>query len=218
MAHAFLRIEIPERIWIGSLTRDHPDTNFRIVAAVPDENNGAVLAEIEAPDLESVIGDMQATEAITGLEILQHADHTILVQFQTTDAALLGPLRESAVPLPMPFEIQDGEAVWELTAPRERLSALADQLEALEIAFTVEQLHEHVEPEQLLTDQQLRLVERAVAAGYYDTPRRSSLTDLADELGIAKSTCSETLHRAEGKVMKQFLETSRNALLEPPST
>jgi hypothetical protein len=28
---------------------------------------------------------------------------------------------------------------------------------------------------------------------------------IADELGIAKSTCSETLHRAEGKIIREFV-------------
>jgi predicted DNA binding protein len=32
------------------------------------------------------------------------------------------------------------------------------------------------------------------------------LTGLADTLGIAKSTASETLHRAEGKMIKHLAE------------
>lgn len=36
-----------------------------------------------------------------------------------------------------------------------------------------------------------------IERGYYDTPRRCTLTELADELDLAKSTCSERLHRAE---------------------
>ncbi len=46
----------------------------------------------------------------------------------------------------------------------------------------------------------------AVEEGYYDTARTCSLTELAGEVGIAKSTCSETLHRAEETVIKQFIE------------
>jgi predicted DNA binding protein len=49
------------------------------------------------------------------------------------------------------------------------------------------------------------LLRTAVERGYYDTPRRCTLTELAEALDMAKSTCSETLHRAEGKITKQFL-------------
>jgi predicted DNA binding protein len=45
----------------------------------------------------------------------------------------------------------------------------------------------------------------AVECGYYDTPRECSLTELAGELGVAKSTCSETLHRIEEVVVKRFV-------------
>jgi len=42
---------------------------------------------------------------------------------------------------------------------------------------------------------------------YYDTQREVSLSELANEFGIAKSTCSEVLHRAEGKIVKEFLDS-----------
>jgi len=57
----------------------------------------------------------------------------------------------------------------------------------------------------LLTDRQRELLLAAVDAGYYDTPRECSLTDLATELDMAKSTVSETLHRAEGTIIEEFV-------------
>lgn len=56
-----------------------------------------------------------------------------------------------------------------------------------------------------LTGTQYSLVVRAVELGYYDTPRECSLTDLAEAVGLAKSTVSETLHRAEGKLIKSVV-------------
>jgi len=39
----------------------------------------------------------------------------------------------------------------------------------------------------------------------YETPRQCSLTELADEIGVAKSTCSGMLQRAEGALVENFL-------------
>lgn len=50
------------------------------------------------------------------------------------------------------------------------------------------------------------LLREAVERGYYDTPRRVTLVELAEELDIAKSTCSEILHRVEEQVLKRFLK------------
>jgi predicted DNA binding protein len=105
----------------------------------------------------------------------------------------------------MPFSIADGRAEWSITAPHQRLSDLGTQLDEFGIEFTVEEVQESVEVEQLLTDRQFRLVTTAVDRGYYDTPRGCTLTELADALDLAKSTCSETLHRAEGRIVKEFV-------------
>ena len=118
---------------------------------------------------------------------------------------LLFPIQGSGVPLELPFDLQEGEATWEITASQERLSELGDQLDEFGIPYRVEAVSERVEDEQLLTDRQRRLLRTAVESGYYDTPRDCTLTELAEAVGIAKSTCSETLHRAEGTVIKRFV-------------
>ena len=127
-----------------------------------------------------------------------------IVQFETTLPLLLLPARDSGVPLEMPFELSDGTATWEITAPSDRLSELGSQLEFFDISFTVDYIQHEVEDEQLLTDTQLEVIEQAIELGYYDSPRECSQTDLAEELGRAKSTVSETLHRAEGKIIKEY--------------
>jgi predicted DNA binding protein len=115
----------------------------------------------------------------------------------------------------MPFTISDGRAEWEITAPQHRISELGTQLEALGIPFTVNEVQLRIEPKKVLTDRQLSLLHAAAEHGYYDTPRRCSLTELAAEVDLAKSTCSETLHRAEEQVIKQFLETTDSSTVEP---
>lgn len=208
MPLAELRITIPEGVWVGDVTRAHPEARLRVLAALADEESGVGLAEVEALDVGSILGSMRDRADVTDLEVLRRDDENALVQFETTTPLLLLPMQESGVPLEFPFTLQAGEATWEVTAPHDRLSALGEQLRAFGIQFTVERVREQVEPEQLLTDRQLALVETAVERGYYDTPRGCTLTELADELDLAKSTCSEVLHRAEGKIVHQFLGKS----------
>jgi hypothetical protein len=205
MPRAELSLTIPEGTWIGDISRSH-DVTFRILAALPGDESGVGLAEVTAPDLPAVLADVERRDVVTSMEILSHRDDTALIQFETSMPLLLFPVQGSGIPLEMPFSLEDGEASWEVTAPQERLSQLGDQLDEFGIPFQVERLHQRVESEQLLTDSQLELIEAAVEQGYYDTPRDCSLTDLAEAVGIAKSTCSETLHRAEEKIIKQFVD------------
>jgi predicted DNA binding protein len=206
MPRADLTLTLPEDLWIGEISNRYPDAEFRILSAIPGENGGVGLIEITAEHLADVLDALQAAEDVTELEVLQQSDGTALVQFETSMPLLLFPIQGSGIPLEMPFTLTDGEAHWEITARRERLSELGEQLEEFGIPFRVERVTQRVESEQLLTESQLELVTTAVEEGYYDTPRDCSLTDLAEAVGIAKSTCSETLHRAEETIVKRFVE------------
>ncbi|WP_136686638.1 helix-turn-helix domain-containing protein [Halorhabdus amylolytica] len=212
MVHATLTLSIPRRIWIGALSMDHPDSRIRVLSAFPKgEESGVGLVEVDGPDVAGVVTAIDDEETVTDLAVLGRHDETALVQFETTDPLLLFPIVGSGIPLELPFDICDGQARWELTASQDRLSELGDQLETLGISFTVEQLRQHVEAEQVLTDRQTALVTEAIDRGYYDTPRECTLTELADAMDMAKSTCSETLHRAEEKIIKGFFEDEPTA-------
>ena len=56
-----------------------------------------------------------------------------------------------------------------------------------------------------LTDRQREVLEVAVANGYYAFPRRSTVEDLAVELGISQSTASEHLRRIEASVLQELV-------------
>lgn len=205
MPEAKLELTIPEEIWIGDVSRRYPETRVRVLAAIPDDLTGVGLAELTGPNVQDVVAAMGDVEDVTAVDVLQERDGEALVQFETTNPLLLFPARGSGVPLQMPFDIREGMATWEVTAPHERLSALGDQLDEFGISFRVEYVRDSAASGQLLTDRQRELVESAVELGYYDTPRGCSLTQLADEVGIAKSTCSSTLHRAEERIVKSFV-------------
>jgi len=211
MPRAQLTLSIPEGIWIGDLTREYPAVRVRILAALADDGLGVGLAELSATSLDEFLDAMAAADDVTALEVLQRSEGEALVQFETSQPLLLLPLQGSGVPLETPFTIRNGDAEMEVTAPQERLSTLGNQLEQFGISFTVEVLRQRIEREQLLTDRQQTLVEHAVEAGYYDTPRECTLTELAERMEMAKSTCSETLHRAEEAIVKRYVETAHSA-------
>lgn len=205
MPRARLVIEIPESVWIGAVSRAHPDATFRVLAAMPEGDRGVGLVEVTAPDIGAVAAAIDAQDDVADVAVLHRHDNRATLQFETTDPLLLFPVQSAGVPLELPFDIQDGSATWVLTASQDRLSRLGDQLDAFGIRFQVESVERFVDPDRLLTDRQRRLLVAAVEHGYYDTPRGCSLTELAEALDVAKSSVSETLHRAEGAVVKHYV-------------
>jgi hypothetical protein len=55
-----------------------------------------------------------------------------------------------------------------------------------------------------MTPRQQEILQRALAAGYFDVPRRISLTELAVRIGVATSTLSVTLAVIEKKIVESF--------------
>lgn len=58
------------------------------------------------------------------------------------------------------------------------------------------------------TLQQHRVVRMAHECGWYEVPKRTSIRELAEKLGLSKSTVAEQLVKAEGEIVASFLDTS----------
>ncbi|ABL79016.1 helix-turn-helix domain-containing protein [Thermofilum pendens] len=57
-----------------------------------------------------------------------------------------------------------------------------------------------------LTPLQRKILSKAIIKGYFDWPRKYSLSDLSQELGISKATLAEHIRRSESKILKYLLE------------
>lgn len=218
MPYANLTITIPDSVWVSDVSQTHPDTTFRVLAATANTETGVARIEIEGDAAPQVCADMRSYDTVTELTVFETDSGFARLQVETTVPLLLTSLQDSGVPLEMPFEVQDGEMTLEANLPQRTLSDLSQTLDDFGIQYTVEAIRQDVESEDLLTDRQEWLLDEAIERGYYDTPRRTTLVDLADDLDLAKSTCSEILHRAEERVLKDYHSDSAPSLSEPSIT
>jgi len=205
MPQATFTLTMPESIWIGDVSQSYPDAVFRVLAAMPEESSGSGLVEIHHEGVAEILATIDAEEAVSSTEVMYQDEEQALLQFETETPVLLFAMQESGIPLQTPFEIVDGTVSWEITASQERLADLVDQFESFGIPFQVDRLQQQVDSAQLLTENQFSLVETALEAGYYDTPRDCTLVALAEDLDMAPSTVSETLHRAEERLIKEVM-------------
>lgn len=216
MAQATLAVTLPENVWVQQVSTAHPEATFQVLAAVPGGDSGFALVRITGPDVAAVLEEMKNHSQLVDLSLVQWSDGEATVHFETTMPLLLFSSRDSGMPIELPVEIRDGKATVEATGSRERLSQLAEQLSQFGLQYRIERLQDRLHGSQLLSDRQHELVVAAVEQGYYDTPRRCSLTELAGHLDIAKSTCSETLHRAEEAIVKRFVADLATTETESP--
>ncbi|WP_049928752.1 helix-turn-helix domain-containing protein [Halopiger goleimassiliensis] len=205
MPYVELTITIPTDAWLGRLPHDRFDARFRVLAATVTDGVGTVRLEIIGADAADVCEELRSLESVPTLTVQESACHRRRVQLETTTPIVLSAIQRAGVPLSMPFEVADGRMTLETTLPQHQLSDLGERLEEAGVRYRIDRIQPEAESDALLTDRQRWLLHEAIDRGYYDTPRRITLVDLADELDLAKSTCSETLHRVEERVLKQFV-------------
>lgn len=110
------------------------------------------------------------------------------------------------------IRIRDGREYWTVVAegPRsdfeDRLAEVERRMDAdIEIRSTGSTATNRwqVLLSQELSERQREVIELARQRGYYEWPRETNASDLAEELGISKTTLLEHLRKAESKIIGQ---------------
>jgi predicted DNA binding protein len=204
---ARLTVTLPEGVWVGRLSRANPETTFRVLSAFTTGEGGVGVLEVERDgDPRVVVEAIEGQADVTEVTVLHAETGRALVQFGTTQPQLLQAVQAAGAPVDLPVRIVDGAAELTVTATHDRLAALGERLDAFGLAYRLESLDGDLEREDPLTDGQRDLLATALAAGYYDTPREATLTEVAERVGRAKSTVSETLHRAESALVRSYFD------------
>ncbi|WP_380678963.1 helix-turn-helix domain-containing protein [Salinigranum sp. GCM10025319] len=91
------------------------------------------------------------------------------------------------------------------------LSAFSDYCERHDIRLDVRRVHDlsaaELNDRRLdLTPEQRETIELALERGYFEVPRRATLSDLSGELGVSQQAVSERLRRGTNKVMRALVD------------
>lgn len=208
MPLAKIAIQVPETMWIADVSSEYPDVTFRVMSTQYDDGTATGLFEIEGDNVVQILSRATEAKDITGIELLWKNVEKSVILVETDNPLLLLPVSRVGVPLKTPFSISNGVASWEIFTSHSRLSELTDEFDDLGITYDIESIQEFdaAGNDSILTARQQEVLSDAFEAGYYDTPRKASLTQVATSLDITKSTCSDILHRAEGKIIERYLD------------
>lgn len=207
MPDAKLTVSVPDGSWMHEVSSTNPDTTFSVVSVLPGADTGVALVEFRSADVLALLAAVRDHDDVVDLELLWTRGDDALVEVETRQPRLLEPLLRAGVPLKTPFEIRDAAATWELTTSADRLSELGDRLADHGVEYDLAEVTSETDgDERVLTPRQREVLRAAVERGYYKVPRDLTLTELAGELGVAKASASDTLARAERRVVEWFAE------------
>ena len=165
------------------------------------------------------IDDLRNFESLQLLEVVQEAEqsdegHLIICRvihpLPTLNARTNGTYTVAGSKLDesgLTYILQGSSMKLRLLSGVLRLMAKPDRTSARTLKLTP-QNHESV-----LTEKQLKLAKFAYDRGYYDLPKRIKITELAEQLGLARATISEHLTKIEGILMDDMFSSMTDVRL-----
>ena len=205
MAHARIRVELPTGQWKADATRKFPNAAVRLRNSVVADENATEVVVLSDTLRIDYLRAIRSHPTIIASSIVHRSEQEIILQVETSLSPVLTAANHAATPLSYPIELSDGQALIDILGTHGRIERFGRQLTKADLTFEILSLRRNREREHVLTQRQKEFVHAAVDLGYYETPRQCSLTEVATEMDVAKSTCSSILHRAEQAIVECFL-------------
>jgi predicted DNA binding protein len=196
---------LPPETWISEVSRSFPDATFRLLTGVPIRDRAMELGEIVGGDAESAAEAIRSHPDVVAYDSLYADEERVLAQYESTEQRLYGFLGRSSLPPEFPIVVEDGRFEFDLTATREQFEAVGTALDQSEFDYDLLSAVETANENDVLTDRQRECLGVALREGYFEVPRECTLGDVADAVGVDKSTASEIIRRGESRLLKRFL-------------
>jgi len=199
-----LRIEVrlPEGHWSGDVSRERPEAVLRIEETMP-LGRGRGAAKISSS--YEIINELNSHPGID--EVRDLGGNRYVVDIAPKGGGYIKEIRLAGVIPRSPFEVRDGWVDWTIECSSEKSRELVKLLRDSDIPYRV--VSTRTKGARILTPKQRLIFDSALNEGYWETPRRITLSALAVSVGLSKSTLSVHLHKIEGIVLNMFAEDIR---------
>ena len=175
-----------------------------------EDGTGVALYQLRG-DLEQSAKALEADPEVLSVERSAASDGLVYLHFQANDQMtdLLGIFRRYEIVVDWPMEYTDsgGLRVTMLGEDKKIREAIAEIPDGIQILLEgIGEYHSDMRQlASLLTDRQQELLELAIEEGYYEMPRRATLSDLAEQVDITSGTVGEHLRKIESKVIMRLV-------------
>ena len=203
-----VRLAPPEREWMGELSRRFAEVRFEVLSRLPLPRGGVLtdlrMAELPGTSWLEEIRRLPGVIDVHDLGSRTGLTHVRVVQRGGPFLSIFARLR---VPPEYPYPLQAGVATLTFVARERTLRELLTELRSTSLSLSLVSIQPGPRWSEagMLTPRQREVLRSAMGLGYFEVPRKISLTALADRLGVAKSTLSALLAVIERKVLHEAM-------------
>ncbi len=205
-----------EQFPLGSIFGNLPGVTVELERLIPHETLIIPYFWVRGSEIEDIESEFEPHAGVTDIRLVDSVDdeHLMRVEWVREYDGLLTALSETNLAVLSGVGTVDG---WRFEVRADTQEAIAafrthhqENNIPIEIA-TVNALLPIQGDSYELTETQREALILAYERGYFDTPRESSLEEIADELGITQQSLSSRLRRGHRRLIRATLTTPKGA-------
>ena len=200
-----VNISIPKTKWLAVYNEKYPGLTFNIFSKyLIDENTGVTLFQIAGNAVKRFLKEFKGRIAQDAFQILFEGEDRVILNIKTSDPWILRALVKTELLIMYPIPVKNGKIQMGTITTRKKFDLFLTELDAQKIKYSIKSVG-YFRPIPLLTKNQIDILNLAVKLGYFEIPRKITLTNFAERLEISPSALSETMRRINYKLAKNYL-------------
>jgi len=206
MIEATLSVRLGES-WIKDILVTH-DISIKFLGWMPAGENpgGKSLIEIRGKENpEDISYTLSQNPFVCKVQMSKVGKDSILGEIETSRCSICKAMVGTDCFLTNGTTMSDGSLLLTvMSADRSGIRDFVDKLEKDGCDVRVNSIRDP-EKEGVLTERQESILRSAYELGYFEYPKKISIKELSEHLGLSISTLSETLRKSEKKIIEYYL-------------
>lgn len=179
-----LHIQIPDHVWVSKVSRQFPHHVFEFDSAVPIRNGDKVcnnIFKIKGSNVQQCITWIAQDPAIISHFVLDSTPTEMLCMIQSNQHEILYLLIEFRIAIQFPIIVQNGHVTITILGARDQIDAFLTELSRHHLSYSIDRIGSYQKETFLqgLTPRQIEIFHLAKTFGYYESPRKITLSALA---------------------------------------
>lgn len=207
-----LQFSVTPEGWIDSLCHDESAT-IRVLSMKPNDSDGDVthFVEITSDEVSSEELKLKLRECrdVTASDVAAVGSNRLVGAVTSNDCIVCSMIVQSQTGYfigPASTE-NDCQITYKLFMNGEGIPNFLQTLHTKGISYKIAEIAK-MSAKRVLTSKQERVLKSALELGYYEYPKRISTEELSKSVGLAPSTVSEILRRAEKRIISGYFDRS----------
>ncbi len=206
IVHTTFHFQIPEGKILSILSVTFPHLRFYLQSMLPlSKSMGSSLIQVQGSGLVQFATQLPQIMSNVAYTLLHDQLDSLLLHVQMDNPWFLLTIIKTNLILKFPLVVQNNRIYVDMVATRQKIDQLFAEFDLHAVPYIITRIGKFIASPLLSTRQEF-VLQLAVELGYFDIPRKISLSQLAHRLEITPASLSQALRRIYRSLSRQYFQ------------